>query len=182
MKRFGETVNNIRIKTLSSYYNCLLKLPSNFITVTGRLVLKAEGRISIDKGLYIRSMSHNRVELSVGKNGSLTIGNDVFINQGARIVATTSVTIGSGTHIGDEAIMIDNDFHGINGALPKRGPIKIGKNVWIASRAIILRNVEIGDNSVVAANSVVTRDVPMNCFVAGNPARIINGFDIKSQS
>ena len=133
-----------------------------------------DGVLELEKGLYIRSRNYNRVEISVGKEGRLKIGENVFINQGARIVATTTVTIGSNTHIGDEAIIIDNDFHGIKkGSPPKKGPIDIGSNVWIASRAIILRNVKIGDNSVIGANSVVTKDVLPNCIVAGNPARII---------
>ena len=50
-------------------------------------------------------------------------------------------------------------------------PIVIGRNVWIATGAIVLGGVTIGENSVVAAGSVVTRDAPANCLVAGNPAR-----------
>jgi maltose O-acetyltransferase len=53
------------------------------------------------------------------------------------------------------------------------GDITIGNNVWIGGRATILRGVTIGDNAVVGAGSVVTRDVPENAVVAGNPARIV---------
>jgi maltose O-acetyltransferase len=52
-------------------------------------------------------------------------------------------------------------------------PIHIGKNVWITTRCIILPGVKIGDNSVIAAGSVVTRDIPSNCLAGGNPARVI---------
>ena len=52
-------------------------------------------------------------------------------------------------------------------------PIIIGENVWIGSHVRICKGVTIGDNSVVAANSVVTKDVPANCIVAGNPAKIV---------
>lgn len=51
--------------------------------------------------------------------------------------------------------------------------VTIGDNVWIASRAIILGGVTIGNNSVIGAGSVVTKDIPPNCFAAGNPARVI---------
>ncbi len=157
----------------SAIYGISLSSPRGALTVTGRCDLTIEGKISIGRGLYLRSKSHNRIEISVSRDAQLAFGEDVFINQGARIVATTSVTIGARVLIGDEAIIIDNDFHGVFGCEPKKAPICIGNDVWIASRAIILRGVTIGDNSVVAANAVVANDVPANCIVAGNPARIV---------
>jgi acetyltransferase-like isoleucine patch superfamily enzyme len=62
--------------------------------------------------------------------------------------------------------------------LPRRAvtigkPIVIGRNVWIAAGAIVVGGVTIGEDSVVAAGSVVTKDVPPNVLVAGNPARVI---------
>lgn len=53
-------------------------------------------------------------------------------------------------------------------------PITIGKNVWITSKCIILGGVTIGDNSIIAAGSVVTKDIPPNCIAAGNPARVVS--------
>jgi acetyltransferase-like isoleucine patch superfamily enzyme len=52
-------------------------------------------------------------------------------------------------------------------------PVVIGKNVFITSRCIILGGVTIGDNSVIAAGSVVTKDIPPNCLAGGNPAKVI---------
>ena len=52
-------------------------------------------------------------------------------------------------------------------------PIIIGENCWIGSNVRICKGVTIGDNSVVAACSVVTKDVPANCIVAGNPAKVV---------
>jgi maltose O-acetyltransferase len=52
-------------------------------------------------------------------------------------------------------------------------PVYIGKNVWITTRCIILPGVKIGDNSIIAAGSVVVKDIPANCFAAGNPAKVI---------
>ena len=52
-------------------------------------------------------------------------------------------------------------------------PIIIGENCWIGTNVRICKGVTIGDNSVIAACSVVTKDVPANCIVAGNPAKIV---------
>jgi maltose O-acetyltransferase len=56
-------------------------------------------------------------------------------------------------------------------------PVYIGKNVWITSRCTILGGVTIGDNSVIGAGSVVTKDIPANCFAAGNPAKPVKYFN-----
>lgn len=180
LERMERFLDKVRARFFSRYYAFLLSLPPDSLNVTGKCRIAIEGVIEIERGLYIRSRNYNRVEISVGREGKLKIGESVFINQGVRIVATTTVTIGNNTHIGDETIIIDNDFHGVKGNPPKKGPIEIGSNVWIASRAIILRNVKIGDNSIVGANSVVTKDVPPNCIVAGNPAKVVRILDENS--
>ena len=58
-----------------------------------------------------------------------------------------------------------------------KGPVIIGDNVWIGDKVTILSGVRIGNGVVVAANSVVTKDVPEYCVVAGNPARVIRSND-----
>ena len=59
----------------------------------------------------------------------------------------------------------------------KTAPVKIGDNVWIGMNAVILKGVTIGENSVVAAGSVVTKSVPPNAVVAGNPAVAVKSFN-----
>ena len=54
-----------------------------------------------------------------------------------------------------------------------KGPVIIGNNVWIGDKATVLPNVTIGDGAVIAANAVVTKDVPPYSIVAGNPAKVI---------
>lgn len=98
---------------------------------------------------------------------------------GSVLCAGLSVEIGEGTLIGSGALIIDNDFHvpGPEGWITdmRTGarPIKIGRHVFVAARAIILKGVTIGDHAVIGAGAVVTRDVPSGCIAAGNPARIL---------
>jgi len=97
---------------------------------------------------------------------------------GAVICAELSVEVGEGTLIGSGAMIIDNDFHpdlsidSGGGARPDARPIKIGRQVFIGARAIILKGVAIGDRAVIGAGAVVTKDVPADHIAAGNPAAV----------
>lgn len=110
----------------------------------------------------------------------LIIGNNVGIS-GSTICATTSVTIGDNVLIGSGCIITDTDAHPIdweyrkNGKneKTKRSPIVIGNDVFIGARSIILKGVTIGDRAVIGAGSVVSKDVPADCIVAGNPAVVV---------
>jgi acetyltransferase-like isoleucine patch superfamily enzyme len=108
-----------------------------------------------------------------GKN--ITIGKGVFINSGCCFQDQGGITIGDGTFIGHQVVFATID-HGLE--LEHRhdnfvSPIKLGKNVWVGAHATILRGVTVGDNSVIAAGAVVTKDVPENVVVGGVPAKII---------
>jgi len=100
---------------------------------------------------------------------------------GAVLCAGLSIEIGEGTLIGSGAMIIDNDFHvltpsGWRGETCSNArAIKIGREVFIGTRAIILKGVTIGDRAIVGAGAVVTRDVPANCVAAGNPATVRSG-------
>ena len=100
--------------------------------------------------------------------------NGGFINENVTITCAKKVVIGRNSHIAREAVIRDYDGHYIEDVSYRTAkPVIIGDNVWIGYRAMILKGVTIGNNSIVAANSVVTKDVPPNCIVAGNPAKII---------
>jgi acetyltransferase-like isoleucine patch superfamily enzyme len=112
------------------------------------------------------------------KRASLRIG--AFSTIGARtcINATEEVVIGDHCLIAWDCDIMDTDFHylyELDDELPSRNsaPVHIGNNVWIGTRCIILKGVTIGDNSVIAAGSVVTRDVPGNTLAGGNPAKVL---------
>lgn len=107
-----------------------------------------------------------------GKN--ITIGKRVFINEGCCFQDQGGIEIGDDCLIGQQVVIATLN-HDLNPAsrkdmLPK--PVKVGKNVWIGAHATILPGVTVGDDAVIAAGAVVTKDVPANTVVAGVPAKI----------
>lgn len=110
--------------------------------------------------------------------GAIRVGSHVRINQGTVIVAATSVQIGDDTLIGEYVSIRDAD-HGMLPGTPMRlqqqtsKPIVIGADVWIGRGAVVLKGVTLGDGAVVAANSVVTKNVPPMTIVAGVPAKTV---------
>lgn len=108
-----------------------------------------------------------------GKN--IHIGKNVFINAGCHFQDQGGIFIGDGTLIGHCVVMatLNHAFVPEKRADIIPAPIVIGKKVWIGANATILSGVTIGDNSIVAAGSVVTKDIPPNVIVGGVPAKII---------
>ena len=100
---------------------------------------------------------------------------NVFINSGCHFQDQGGIFIGEGTFIGHNVILatLNHDMNPYTRADIHPKPIHIGKRVWIGSGAIVLPGVTIGDNSVIGAGSVVTKDVPADCVYGGNPAKFI---------
>ncbi len=106
---------------------------------------------------------------------NIRLGANVFFNFNCVILDVVEVTIGAGTQIGP-AVQIYTADHPRDPAQRRDGlefgrPVRIGRNVWIGGGAIILPGIAIGDDAVIGAGSVVTRDVMEGATVAGNPAR-----------
>ena len=132
---------------------------------------------------------------AIGEKGQCTIGDFTLLN-GALIMAEEKIEIGSYCLVSWIVGIADSDFHPLEPAqrlidaqalapyLQQRPPrpklktasVKIGHNVWIGMNAVILKGVTIGENSVVAAGSVVTKSIEPNTVVAGNPAVIVKKF------
>jgi acetyltransferase-like isoleucine patch superfamily enzyme len=106
----------------------------------------------------------------------ISVGRNVFINQNCTFYDLGGLDIADDVTIGPNVSIITSG-HPIEPsgrlAFVVAKPIVIERNVWIASGATIVGGVTVGENSVVAAGSVVTKDVPPNTFVGGNPAKVI---------
>ena len=114
---------------------------------------------------------------------SITIGNHCNIGAYNQISSIGSIVIGDGLLTGRFVIITDNNHGELSETdnhyppakreLRSKGEIVIGRNVWIGDKATILSNVHIGDGAIVAANAVVTKDVPEGALVAGIPAKVV---------
>lgn len=116
--------------------------------------------------------------IDYGKN--VTIGKNVWVQQGCTFFDRGGITIGDNVFLAPKVNLItlnhNPDPYDRSTTICK--PIVIRDRVWIGIASTVLAGVTIGENSIIGANSVVTRDVPPNVIAAGNPARIIKKIDV----
>ena len=126
----------------------------------------------------------SEIRCRIQRPSNVYIGNNSGINVGTIIAANKNmkgrVTIGSNVLIGHGCFLHsgNHNFEELDIPIKDQGhsfaPINVEDNVWIGAKCIILSGVSIGSGSIVAAGSVVTKSVPSNVVVAGNPARVIS--------
>lgn len=179
-----------------TYKPAFLKLHDYFITalcyfrgVVRSNKFKEKGkRLKIGKGVRFVTRNfeifagnyvtlYSNVKLSVYGNDKKTpklyLGNGVSIGDRTEVHVGDQVSIGDGTLISWDCCIMDRDYHKLDSNIERTSPVTIGKHCWICCNSIILKGVTIGDGAVVAAGSVVTKDVPPGTLVGGNPAKII---------
>lgn len=115
---------------------------------------------------------------------NIHVGENFYANFNCTILDVCEVTIGDNCFIAPN-VQIYTATHPINPIVRNTGaeygkPIKIGHNVWIGGNAIINPGVTIGDNVVVASGAIVTKNVPDNVIVGGNPAKVIRTIDLSA--
>ena len=160
--------------------------PAKNVKFLGKVYLKDPNRIllgtniSFGDNLYLTAWS----QYSINKSKVLiTIGDNCDFGAFNHITSTNNIIIGNNCLTGKWVTISDNN-HGatiledlrlppLKRAVVSKGTVIIGDNVWIGDKATILGGVTIGESAVIAANSVVTKDVPAYSVVAGNPARVI---------
>lgn len=128
----------------------------------------------------ILSTTHTGASIYIGRNSGMS---------GATISCAKSIYIGEDVGIGANVNIYDHDFHPINPYLRKyanytnigSAPIVIEDHVWIGANSIILKGVRIGRGAVIAAGSVVTKDIPEFTIYAGNPAKYVKDVEITEE-
>lgn len=134
------------------------------------LKLSQYAELSVEEKLQV----FNGTYICVSKGARLEIYGGGFINHNCHIDCFNHITIGKGTVIAKGVSIRDSDNHEmVYQGYQKSLPICIGNHCWIGMNATILKGVTLGDGAIVAAGSVVTKDIPPKCVVAGVPARII---------
>ncbi len=126
----------------------------------------------LEIGTDFKVWSGHRQTLISG-SGRLRIGDRVFVNCGTVLIAVKEIVVGDDVAFANEVYVIDSNSHGVEGRPHVKAPVRIGDGTWLGTRAMVLPGVTIGKRVVVAAGAVVTRDVPDDVLVAGNPARVV---------
>jgi acetyltransferase-like isoleucine patch superfamily enzyme len=153
-----------------------VRIGRNFKVRAG-FIIKGPGRVSIGDNVVVDGTSHAVTPWTANKDAEIIIGNNVFLN-GTRFGCARRIEIGNNCILAD-CRLLDTDFHSVNPhkrndpEYIESSPIRIGNNVWIALGCVILKGVTIGDNSTIAAQSVVYGDVEKNAVYGGNPAVLI---------
>lgn len=136
-----------------------------------------------DHNIFLRNCSITVTPCIQGHTPSISIGSNCHFGKRNHITCINRIVIGNNLLTGSHVLISDND-HGTSDykmldippfdrPLVSKGETVIGNNVWIGENACILSGVHIGDNVIIGANSVVTKDIPTNCMAAGIPAKVI---------
>ena len=153
-----------------------MKLTHPGLSYNGIQLWGYNSKIKLDRNSQVtfgnRIVSDGRFTLMAGKHSKLTIGDRVYFNENCIISCMKTVEIGQGCRFGPGVRIYDNDHefdavHGVR-ASHKTGDIVIGKNCWIASDCVILRNTKIGDNCVIGAGTILKGVVPDASIVRTN--------------
>ena len=158
-------MKNIRAHILVREYN---HSPIEDTTRKEEIIKELFGSVGVNP-----SIEHN-FHCDLGYN--IHVGENFYAGYNCTILDMAEVTIGDNCMIGPN-VGLYTAGHSIEPKDRNKSgyaiPIKIGNDVWIGGSCVILPGIKIGDNSIIAAGSVVTKDVPTNSIVAGNPAKII---------
>jgi maltose O-acetyltransferase len=147
-----------------------------------KLVIKGPGRVIFGAEVNAWAHEERNVIITYDRDVTIRIGSHVRLN-GVGLMAKRGITIGDHCILGS-TLLVDTDFHSVrrdratNPHAPVlSAPIVVGDNVWLAGQTVVLKGVTIGANAVVGFRAVVTRDVPPDVIVAGNPARVVRELD-----
>jgi acetyltransferase-like isoleucine patch superfamily enzyme len=153
------------------------------------LLLIGPGRIDIGAGVQFGwetsegfHTGYCHVEACTSE-ASIEIGHHAEINNNAFIKSEgPGIIIGSHALLGSRVVIYDSDFHDLDprrrrGGQPAMGRVELGENVFVGDRAMILKGVTIGADSIIGAGSVVTSSIPAGVIAVGNPARIVRNLD-----
>lgn len=189
----NRSLKSILKKAINFFNNIRFR---NKLTIVGKVdfgytsnILLSHG--STKKDIVIKNRGRMYATLVSKFGGKIIFEENVKIGYGSVIACISTIRIGKGTAIAHNVTIIDNNNHPThpedrkmmynapwdsplrNWNYSSSAPIKIGENVWVGTGSRLHKGITVGDNSIIAANAMVTKDVPENCIVAGNPAKVV---------
>ena len=179
---FNFKINGVRTDTFTSLGVPLMDINFSSLCQFG------SDLIMVNSSRYSTLGKNNRCKFVVSAGASLVIGNKVGMSN-TTIVATKSIKIGNNVMIGGGVTIVDSDFHSLNPLHWHTNddlenmvslPVEIKDNIFIGMDSIILKGITIGNNVVIAAGTVVTKNIPDNQIWGGNPAQFIRNNKINS--
>jgi acetyltransferase-like isoleucine patch superfamily enzyme len=183
----AEKMNAVRCYLYTGYYKYSFKsfgrgstVKPSFRVVRGLKYITVGDKTSIGTQVELTAWDKYKGQCFCPE---IVIGSGVSIRDYSQVTAIRSIRIGNGVRTGPNVLITDN-AHGASVAelletapnlrpLSSKGPVVIEDNVWIGTKSSIMPGVRIGRGSIIAANSVVTHDIPPYCVAAGAPARVV---------
>lgn len=182
------SINRIKLQAFSIEYNKNCRIMAPCTIITGRT-----SQVSIGKNFrlvssdLINPLCKNKACINVSENACLLIGDNCGMSS-PTIWVQKSVKIGNNVNFGGGCLLFDTDAHSLNYLHRRNGitdmanridkEIIIDDDVLVGANTIILKGVHIGARSVIGAGSVVTKDIPEDSIVAGNPAKVIKKINL----
>ena len=153
----------------------LRRLPSSQITIGNRCEFSSGSRfnlIGIDRPCIISTLSESAcIEIGEGSGFSGTV-----------IGAESSIRLGQNVRCGANTLITDTDWHTDDYRTSPPKAVVIEDNVWLGVNVTVMKGVAIGENSLIGANSLVTRDIPPNVIAAGSPAVVIRKLPVAPEA
>jgi acetyltransferase-like isoleucine patch superfamily enzyme len=170
----SELPRILRVALKTFWFRWIKRCIGSGTIVGEKTVFINSANIRIGSGCLIQ----DRVYIRAGASGKVSIGDGAAINSHVQIYGHGGVLIGEHAQIGPSTIVTTtgHDYRAIE-LERDYSAIEIGKRVWIGANATILPGVSIGENSVIGAGAVVTRDIPAYSLAVGVPARVIRSID-----
>lgn len=144
-------------------------------SIKGKINILLKGKSTCSIGKFL--MTDGPLYLKADGNSNILIGDNCYFNHNCSITSLEEVIIGDNCMFGNNVVIVDHNHLITNKKISckdfEKSKVKIGNGVWIGANTVILQGVKIGDNSVVAAGAIVTKDIDSKEIWGGVPAKKI---------
>ncbi|MBR3116302.1 MAG: acyltransferase [Bacilli bacterium] len=161
-RKLGYFFGKIKLLLYKLFYPKRIKFKKIKFNKTSNIYIDKKSKVILGKNINMRK----NISIWSTNGGTILIGDYAYINDNCTISSRNNITIGTNFHLGNNSTITDND-HDYKTSLSNFicEEVEIGDNVWCGCNVVILKGVKIGDNCVIAAGTVVNKDIPNNSMV-----------------